>query len=518
MKIQMNFLGSRITKKVKNYLFILISLFIGFAQISKAESVGKNTETVTVASKRFTESYILAEIIAQTLKNNTDYEIKTKLGLGNTTILFNALLQGNIDVYPEYLGTITKEILKEDGTLSLEQINQRLLPLKLQAGVFLGFQNSYALAMRKDQAMQLGITTIADLAKHPSLKIGFSHEFLGRPDGWPSIQKVYGLSNLSAKGLDHGLSYSALEKKQVDLIDAYTTDAQLSNEKIVLLIDKQKFFPSYEAVLLYRIESFKDKPKAFLALEGLSQKISQIEMRNMNAAVEGQGLTFSSTAQSFITKEQLASEPLSFMRQLFGPDFLRLSYEHSLLVFLSLFIAMMIGIPLGILTFFNPSVGNPMLYVSGVFQTIPSLALLAFLITIFQTIGPLPAITALSLYALLPIIENTNTGLLTVNPALRESARALGANKWICLIKIELPAAIPSIVSGIKIAAITATGTATIAAFVGAGGYGERIAQGLATNNTQTMLAGAIPAAIFATLLQALISLYARFVARSRAS
>ena len=159
-----------------------------------------------------------------------------------------------------------------------------------------------------------------------------------------------------------------------------------------------------------------------------------------------------------------------------------------------------------------------MLYVSGIFQTIPSLALLAFLITIFQTIGPLPAITALSLYALLPIIENTNTGLLTVNPALRESARALGANKWICLIKIELPAAIPSIVSGIKIAAITATGTATIAAFVGAGGYGERIAQGLATNNTQTMLAGAIPAAIFATLLQALISLYARFVSRSRAS
>ncbi len=309
----MNFLGSPIIKKVKNYLFILISLFISFAHISNAESVGKNTETVTVASKRFTESYILAEIIAQTLKNNTDYEIKTKLGLGNTTILFSALLQGNIDVYPEYLGTITKEILKEDGTLSLEQINKRLLPLKIQAGVFLGFQNSYALAMRKDQAMQLGITTIADLAKHPSLKIGFSHEFLGRPDGWPSIQKIYGLSNLSAKGLDHGLSYSALEKKQVDLIDAYTTDAQLSNEKIILLIDNQRFFPSYEAVLLYRIESFKDKPKALLALEGLSQKMSQIEMRNMNAAVEVQGLTFSSTAQSFITKEQISSEPLSFL-------------------------------------------------------------------------------------------------------------------------------------------------------------------------------------------------------------
>lgn len=509
--------GSLICSQIKNYLFIFISLFIYSIEISYAESISKNKETVTVASKRFTESYILAEVMSQTLKNNTNYEIKSKLGLGNTTILFNALLQGDIDVYPEYMGTITKEILKEQGPLSLAQINKKLLPLNIQAGIFLGFHNSYALAMRKDQALQLGITTIADLTKHPTLKIGFSHEFLGRPDGWPALQKTYRLSNLKAKGLDHGLSYTALEKKQADLIDAYTTDAQLSDEKILLLLDNQSFFPAYEAILLYRIESFKDKPKALLALESLSQRISQAEMQNMNAAVELQGLPFSRVAKSFIANEQISSEPLSFMNQLFGPDFFRLSYEHSILVFLSLFIAMLIGIPLGILTFCNPSVGNPVLYLSGIFQTIPSLALLAFLITIFQTIGPLPAITALSLYALLPIIENTNTGLLTVNPSLRESARALGANRWICLLKIELPAATPSIVSGIKIAAITATGTATIAAFVGAGGYGERIAQGLATNNTQTMLAGAIPAAVFATLLQVLISLYGRFVARSRA-
>ncbi|MBM3349058.1 MAG: ABC transporter permease subunit [Betaproteobacteria bacterium] len=517
MKIQINFLGSLIIKRFKLFIFYFIILFLCFPQISNAESISKNIETITVASKRFTESYILAEIVAQTLKNNSDYEIKTKLGLGNTTILFSALLQGNIDIYPEYLGTITKEILKQHDTLSLEQINKKLLPLKIQAGVLLGFQNSYALAMRKDQAIDLGITSISDLINHPGLKIGFSHEFLGRPDGWSALQKIYDLANLNAKGLDHGLSYSALEKKQVDLIDAYTTDAQLSNENIILLVDNKSFFPTYEAVLLYRIESFKDKPNALLALEGLSQKISQIEMRNMNANVEVRGLSFSSTAQLFITQEQISTSPISFMKQLFGQDFLRLSFEHSLLVFFSLFVAMIIGIPLGILTFLNPSIGNPILYISGVFQTIPSLALLAFLITIFQTIGPIPAITALSLYALLPIIENTNTGLSTVNPSLRESARALGANRWVCLIKIELPAAIPSIVSGVKIAAITATGTATIAAFVGAGGYGERIAQGLATNNTQTMLAGAIPAAIFATLLQALISLYARFLARYRA-
>mgnify|MGYP000175734036 CR=1 FL=1 len=212
MKIRMNFLGSPITKKVKNYLFILISLFICFAQILNAESVGKNTETVTVASKRFTESYLLAEIISQTLENKTPYQVSRKPGLGNTAILFSALKQGEIDIYPEYVGTITKEILKDPNLKSIDQINRQLLPLNIQAGVFLGFHNSYALAMKKDLATQLNILRISDLVKHPQLKIGLSHEFLGRQDGWPAIKKNYQLDFAKVIGLDHGFSYQALEK------------------------------------------------------------------------------------------------------------------------------------------------------------------------------------------------------------------------------------------------------------------------------------------------------------------
>ena len=497
---------------------VLVITFIAFLvcayQAVLAEGIDKRKEPITVSSKRFTESYIVAEIVAQTLKGRTDDEINTKLGLGNTAILFAALSQGDIDVYPEYLGTITKEILKETEVLSLEKINERLKPLNIRADVALGFQNSYALAMRKERAKQLKIENISDLVRHPGLKIGFSHEFLGRADGWPAIQKRYGLSELSASGLDHGLSYTALKEKQLDLIDAYTTDAQLSQGDIVLLIDDQHFFPSYQAVLLYRIDKFSDKPKAIEALSSLSDTISETQMQKMNAAVEMMGLSPSDVAAAFLTSDKTGFQSPTFSRQLFGPDFLRLTYEHTILVLVSLLIAVLIGVPLGILTFLNPAVGNQLLNLSGIFQTIPSLALLAFLITAFQKIGMLPAITALAIYALLPLIENTHSGLLTVNPLLRESGRALGANRWICLWKIELPAAMPSIISGMKIAAITATGTATIAAFVGAGGYGERIAQGLATNNNDMMLAGAIPAACFAALLQILLSLYQRYVGR----
>jgi len=471
-------------------------------------------EKITVASKRFTESYLLAEIISQTLEKKTSYQVSRKPGLGNTAILFSALKQGEIDIYPEYVGTITKEILKDPNLKSIDQINQQLLPLNIQAGVFLGFHNSYALAMKKDLATQLNILRISDLAKHPQLKIGLSHEFLGRQDGWPAIKKNYQLDFAKVIGLDHGFSYQALEKNQVEVIDAYTTDAGLVNPNVVLLQDDQHFFPSYDALLLYRIASLESKKNALEAIQNLSQKITQIDIQKMNYAIEFQGQSIENVAKTFVSGQRNPDKPSTFFQQIFADDFIRISLEHSALVITSLLLAMFIGIPIGIMVFCKPQIGHPILYVSGILQTIPSLALLAFLITIFQTIGAIPAITALSLYALLPIIENTNAGLCQVNPALKESAKALGASFWVCLFKIELPASTPTIISGIKIAAITATGTATIAAFVGAGGYGERIAQGLATNNTQTMLAGAIPAALFAMLMQMMISQCGRYLSR----
>jgi osmoprotectant transport system permease protein len=467
-------------------------------------------QRLVVASKRFTESYLLAEIISQTLETKAAAKVERKPGLGNTAILFSALQQGSIDIYPEYVGTITKEILKVDEKLTIEQINQRLAFLGLKAEFLLGFNNSYAFAMRAEKAQQLNITSIGDLINHPQLRFGLSHEFLGRKDGWPAIRQAYELTHSNTLGLDHGLSYKALEKGQVDVIDAYTTDAALSNSSLVLLEDSKGFFPTYEAILLYRIDAFRANRSALESLQTLEGSISQTQMQRMNAAVEQQGESISSVAQRATEKRDIQADQNTFYRRLFDEHFIRLTLEHSFLVAASLIVAMLVGIPLGMSTFLRPQLGNPVLYLSGVFQTIPSLALLAFLIGLFKSIGAVPAIVALTIYALLPIIENTYSGLKAVDPFLKESARALGANRWICLIRIEMPAAALSILSGIKVAALSTTGTATIAAFVGAGGYGERIAEGLATNNTETMLAGALPAAMFALLLQALLNLVGR--------
>jgi osmoprotectant transport system permease protein len=187
---------------------------------------------------------------------------------------------------------------------------------------------------------------------------------------------------------------------------------------------------------------------------------------------------------------------------LFGPDFWRLSAQHLFLVLVSLLLAIAVGIPLGVLSFYWPGAGQVVLSVTSVIQTIPSLALLAFLISLFGIIGTIPAIVALFLYALLPIIQSTHAGLSEISPSMRQAATALGLSARDQLYLIELPLARTMILSGIKVSAVLSVGTATIAAFVGAGGFGERIAQGLALNNTSMLLAGAIPSAGLALLMQ----------------
>jgi osmoprotectant transport system permease protein len=157
---------------------------------------------------------------------------------------------------------------------------------------------------------------------------------------------------------------------------------------------------------------------------------------------------------------------------------------------------------LGVLSFYRPKTGQVVLSVTSVIQTIPSLALLAFLISLFGLIGTIPAIVALFLYALLPIIQSTHAGLSEISPSMRQAATALGLSARDQLYLIELPLARTMILSGIKVSAVLSVGTATIAAFVGAGGFGERIAQGLALNNSSMLLAGAIPSAVLALLMQ----------------
>ncbi|MFY9137006.1 glycine betaine ABC transporter substrate-binding protein [Zwartia sp.] len=460
-----------------------------------------------VGSKRFTESFILGEIIAQTVRDAGDTSVQLKSGMGNTSILLAALKSGEIDVYPEYTGTIAREILKTEQALSLEEINARLAPMGLRAGVPLGFNNSYVLAIRSNLARSLNIKTISDLSQHPTLILGLSHEFIGRADGWRGLSKAYGLEALRPRGLDHGLAYEAIAAKKIDLVDAYGTDSKLSRYALTALQDDRHFFPSYEALLLFRAEVPERFPVAWQALQKLEHSLTQDSMLALNTRAEIDQQSFSSVAKQFLQNTTMGTSATTatrsgFMTVLFGPDFWRLTGQHLFLVLSALALASLAGIPLGLVCFYAPRLGQVVLAVTGVMQTIPSLAVLAFLITVLGTIGTVPAIVALFLYALLPIVQNTHAGLKEIPSSMRQAATALGITTGQRLWLIELPLARGMILSGVKISAVLCVGTATIAAFIGAGGFGERIVQGLALNNTQLLLAGAIPAAGMALLMQ----------------
>jgi len=455
-------------------------------------------EALKVGSKRFTESYILGEIVLRAAGGG-----EHRQGLGNTGIVFAALKSGAIDLYPEYTGTIAKEILKLEGDADLAAINRGLAPLGLAAAVPLGFNNGYALAMQEERARALGIRTLSDLARHPVLKLGLTQEFIGRADGWPGLRQAYRLAFDAPQGLDHGLAYEALAAGRIDVMDIYTTDAKIERFQLRVLEDDRKYFPRYDAVLLHRADLPQRAPEAWAKLKKLEGRIDELTMIRLNAAAELQGRSFAEAAsllESNVKNEK--SRPRGFLQVLFGPDFWRLTGQHLVLVFASLAGSIAAGIPLGILASRRKEMSQVILGVVGVIQTIPSLALLAFLIALLGAIGTVPALIALFLYALLPIVRNTYAGLEGIGKGMRQAPLALGLTAGQRLTLVELPLAMPSILAGIKTSAVINVGTATIAAFVGAGGYGERIVSGLALNDNATLLAGAIPAAALALLIQ----------------
>ncbi|HEY6239979.1 MAG TPA: glycine betaine ABC transporter substrate-binding protein [Burkholderiales bacterium] len=460
-----------------------------------------NADTLRIGSKRFTESYILGEVLKRQVEGITAVEHRP--GLGNTGIVFAALKAGSIDLYPEYTGTIAKEILKLDGKSDLERINRSLAPQGLGVAVRLGFNNTYALAMRDDRARELGVRTLSDLAKHPGLKLGLSQEFIAREDGWPGLKAAYRLPYATPSGLDHGLAYEAIAAGKIDVMDIYSTDAKIERYALRVLEDDRKYFPGYEAVLLYRLEVPKRFPEAWHALQGLEGRIDERRMIRMNAEAELHDRSFAEAAALLDEGDGMPiSARRTFLATLFGPDFWRLTGEHLLLVFVSLAASVALGVPLGVAAAKLPRAKQVIFGIVGVIQTIPSLALFAFLIALTGTIGTWPALIALFLYALLPIVSNTCTGLTGIVGGMRQAAMALGLVPRDRLRLIEIPLALPSILSGIKTSAVINVGTATIAAFIGAGGYGERIASGLALNDNVTLLAGAIPAAALALIVQ----------------
>ena len=466
-------------------------------------------DTLRIGSKRFTESYILGEVLRRAVEGKGPVEHRP--GLGNTGIVFAALKAGSIDVYPEYTGTIAREILKVEGNPSVEDLSAALAPQGLGVSVRLGFNNTYALAMRDDRAQALGIRTLSDLARHPRLKLGLSQEFIGRADGWPGLKAAYRLPYATPSGLDHGLAYEAIAAGRIDVMDIYSTDAKIERFNLRVIEDDRKFFPRYDAVLLYRLDLPRRFPQAWSAFEKLEGRIDERRMIRMNAAAEIEGRSFAEAAALIDAEGGLQrAARRDFFSALFGPDFWRLTGEHLLLVFVSLAASIVLGVPLGLAAAKLPRAEQVIFGIVGVIQTIPSLALFAFLIALTGTIGTWPALIALFLYALLPIVRNTCTGLTGIVRGMRQAAMALGLSTRDRMLLVEVPLALPSILAGINTSAVINVGTATIAAFIGAGGYGERIASGLALNDNVTLLAGAIPAAALALLIQGAFELAER--------
>ncbi len=488
-------------KKSTRYILVLLL-------ITSFSSAEPDSPTIKIGSKKFTESVILGSIATQ-LVREVYPKVEHLKELGGTRILWNALVQGEIDIYPEYTGTIIQEILASQDLTNANALSDVLKSYGVSISEPLGFNNTYALGMKRQRSDQLNIQKISDLIKFPDLKFGFTNEFMDRRDGWPSLKKFYQLPQTGVVGLDHDLAYRGLESGAIDVTDIYTTDADIEYYHLAILKDDKHFFPDYYAVFLYRSELNSRSPEVVNALSKLQGKISEQEMIRMNSLVKIEGEPEQRVASNFIIEK--FGLKTKFSQTNLAARLWQRTKEHLILVMISLFSAILIAIPLGILSFRIQKIGQVILAIVGIIQTIPSLALIVFMIPLLG-IGAEPAIVALFLYSLLPIVRNTHSGLKDISGSIIESAEALGLPSFARLRLIEIPLASRSILSGIKTSAVINIGTATLGALIGAGGYGQPILTGIRLDNTGLILEGAIPAALLALLAQGFFELSERYL------
>ncbi len=471
--------------KIK-YFLILCVAFV---------SCSKQSDQIIVSSKKFTESVILGEVIKH-IGNYSNTNIQHKDQLGGTRVLWNSLLSGEIDLYPDYTGTIIQEILSDRSISNEEEMITELAKLGIKVAGPLGFNNTYAIGIKNKTEK---ISTISQLNEYPDWKLGFTNEFMDRNDGWPGLKERYNLVHKDVTGLDHDLAYRGLESGSIDVIDLYSTDAEIEYYEIEILADDLDYFPAYNAVILYRNELEKLHPEFVKNLLSLKYSINESKMVKMNSRVkidkEKEDVVAAGFVKSIFDYKVEINEETMFTR------LLKNSKDHLFLVLISLFGAILFSIPLGIAAYKIPQLKQVILNSTGIIQTIPSLALLVFMIPFFG-IGELPAIAALFLYSLLPIVRNTFLGIENIPVQTRESAIVLGLSNFTILKKIELPLASRSIIAGIKTSAVINVGTATLGALIGAGGFGQPILTGIRLDNISLILEGAIPAAILAIIVQ----------------
>ena len=500
---------------------------------SPAEAQRRPERPIVVASKPFGESFLLAELFAQLLEAR-GFGVERRLGLGATEIAFQALRSSSIDVYPEYTGTGLLAILGEQPSPDPRKVYRDVArEFRRRFGVRwlppLGFQNTYAIAVRRESAQRLGLTTLSDLARiSGTLRAGLTPDFIGRPDGLPGLEKAYGVRFSSVRALLPAVKYQALAAGEVDVIDGYSTDGFIARYDLVVLEDDRAFFPPYEAAALVGPALQREVPAAIAVLSELSGLFTEDDMRRLNQRIEVEGIPVARVAAGALLSRGLirtglagASAPQDGREGVFSylwtqrEMILSLTLRHLLLVGVSLLGAIAVAVPLGLALERSRGAAESVIRTVGVLQTLPSIALLAFMIPVLG-IGVVPALVALFLYSLYPILRNTYSGVRDAAPEAVGASWALGMTPGQVLRYVRLPLAAPVIMAGVRTAAVINVGTATLAAFIGAGGLGDPIAAGLALSDSRMILSGALPAAVLALLVDGLLGVCERLVTPGR--
>ncbi len=473
---------------------------------------------IVVGSKNFMENKLLAEIFAQLIEARTNLAVERRLGLAGTQVCFEALHTGAIDLYPEYTGTGLVSILQHtptgDSRTALNTVRSEFLKRwDLWWLNPLGFDNSYALAVPRARTADVPLQTISDLARiSPSLTAGFGYEFINRPDGLPGLETRYGLTFQRVQAMQQSLKYQAAAAGEIDVLDVYTTDGRLAVHDFVVLEDDRQFFPPYEASGLIRGATLEQHPELGSILGLLANAFDAKTMRQLNYRLQEDGEPLEVVARDalsalhlFVT-DDAGPGPIPHQEGLFAyvwakrTTLMNRTLEHLTLAGLALGLGILVAVPLGLLLERHHAVAEPIIRGIGLTQTVPSIALLAFMIPVFG-IGRLPAVIALWMYSLFPIVRNTYSGLRDAAPQAVEAARALGMTERQRLYWVRLPLAAPVIMAGVRTAGVITVGTTTLAAFIGAGGLGVPIVAGLQMANTTVILSGALPAAALALVI-----------------
>ncbi len=485
-------------------------------------SAAENAKPIVIASKPFGESYLLAEMFAQLLEAE-GVSVERRPGLGATEVAFRAIRASAIDVYPEYTGTGLVAVLKDSANAAMRSNPARAFARVAERfetlyGVRwlppLGFQNGYAIAVRRATSDSLKLRTLSDLSRAGAgLRAGFTNDFIGRPDGYKGLAVEYGLKLREVSPLAPAVKYQALAAGAVDVIDGYSTDGLLAKFDLVTLEDDRAFFPPYEAAALVSPYVVQQRPEVIATLAKMSGRMSVGDVREWNRRIEVDGEAIAAVARDglrsmglgdlAVTSESREGTADSGFFAFFWArrmETLRLAREHALLVLIALGAAIIVAVPLGVLLTRTPAVAGVAMQLLGVLQTIPSIAMLAFMIPLLG-IGTVPALVALWIYALFPIVRATYSGVSAAEPDAVAASEALGTTAWQRLWWVQFPLATPLVLSGIRVAAVITVGAATLAAFIGAGGLGEPIVTGLGLADSRLVLSGAIPAAMLAVVV-----------------